>query len=310
MIRRALQLTGAFVRLGRPLFLTGGFILYGLGAAVAVCFGHAIDWSRYLWGQLAVTSIQLMTHYCNDHYDYDCDRANTTPTRWSGGSRVLTAGELPPRAAFVAALVLAGLGAAAGAHVGQRDHLPLALPLVLAMLALSWIYSAPPLALHSRGLGEIDTALVVTGLVPLLGFYLAAPDLGGLRVLLLALVPLGCLQIAMILAVEFPDAHGDAAAGKRTLVVRLGPQRAAGLYAGVIALAYFGLPAAVALGLPGPVALAAAAPTPLALWRMGRARAGDCADPARFEDVAFWGVALLVATSSAELLAFVLLGRR
>ena len=34
----------AFIRLGRPLFLGGGFILYALGALVARRHGHAIDW--------------------------------------------------------------------------------------------------------------------------------------------------------------------------------------------------------------------------------------------------------------------------
>ena len=33
----------AFIRLGRPLFLGGGFILYGLGALIAAVHGHAID---------------------------------------------------------------------------------------------------------------------------------------------------------------------------------------------------------------------------------------------------------------------------
>src|SRR4030095_10362295 len=100
----------AFIRLGRPLFLGGGFLLYALGAAVARSHGHEIEVHVYLLGQLVVTAFQLMTHYANDYFDYEADRANKTPTRWSGGSRVLVAGELPRRTALIAARALAMLG--------------------------------------------------------------------------------------------------------------------------------------------------------------------------------------------------------
>ena len=82
----------AFIKLGRPLFLGGGFVMYGLGAALAAYAGARIDWALYAWGQLAVTATQLMTHYSNDYFDVAADRANRTPTRWSGGSRVLAEG--------------------------------------------------------------------------------------------------------------------------------------------------------------------------------------------------------------------------
>ncbi|HEY6172920.1 MAG TPA: hypothetical protein VIX73_00700, partial [Kofleriaceae bacterium] len=100
----------AFIRLGRPVFLVGGFLLYGLGAAIAAWHGHAIDATRYALGQATVTALQLMTHYANDYFDLEADRVNTTPTAWSGGSRVLAGGELPAAVALVTSLVLAALG--------------------------------------------------------------------------------------------------------------------------------------------------------------------------------------------------------
>ncbi len=87
----------------------------------------------------------------------------------------------------------------------------------------------------------------------------------------LAVFPLCAFQFAMLLAIEFPDATGDAAAGKRTLVVRLGAARAATLHQAVMAVAYLSLPFLVTAGLPAVVAIAAAAPAPLAagLFRRG-----------------------------------------
>jgi 1,4-dihydroxy-2-naphthoate octaprenyltransferase len=60
----------SFIRLGRPLFLLGGFVLYGLGAAVAVAQGRTFEPSVYLLGQAVVAAFQLMTHYANDFFDY------------------------------------------------------------------------------------------------------------------------------------------------------------------------------------------------------------------------------------------------
>ena len=197
--------------------------------------------------------------------------------------------------------MLGALGAAFGALVAARSG-AWTVPTIAAMLVLAWEYSAPPLRLCATGAGELDTAVVVTGLVPWLGFYLQAPDLAGASMLAAAVAPLALLQFAMLLAIEFPDAAGDAATGKRTLVVRLGARRAAVLYAGATLAAYGWLPVAVWLGLPGRVALAAALPLPFAAWRV--ARFADHRDPAAFERLTFGAVALLVATSAAELIAF------
>jgi 1,4-dihydroxy-2-naphthoate octaprenyltransferase len=253
-----------------------------------------------------------MTHYANDYFDYEADRANRTPTRWSGGSRVLANDLLPRAAALVAALILLGVGLALTGVIAWRQAGtgPLVVPTLVAIAVFAWAYSAPPLRLHSSGFGEVDVAVVVTGLVPFLGFHLQAPGLQGVHVLLLAIVPLMLLQVAMLLAIEFPDEAGDTAVGKRTLLVRLGAERAARLYVLVLAAAYVLLPGLVALGLPLALALAAAAPIPLAAWRIRRIRSGDHRDPACWPAVTFWAVALLVLTSAAELLAALWLPRR
>jgi 1,4-dihydroxy-2-naphthoate octaprenyltransferase len=286
----------AFWRLGRPLFLGGGFILFALGAAIAHASGHAIDRTRYALGQGAVTAFQLMVHYANDYFDLEADRANHTPTKWSGGSRVLPGGELPPRVALIAAIVLAMIGSVLALVLGGH-----ALATLAVIFVLAWSYSAPPLRLCARGLGELDTALVVTVLVPYLGFSLQGG--GDLSLLALTIVPPALLQLAMLVAIEFPDAAGDAATGKRTLVVRLGAPVAARLYVAITALAFAWPPLAHALGLPGIVSLAMIIPAPIALWRIANAR--DHADPAAFERLTFFAVLLLVATSACALVAWI-----
>jgi 1,4-dihydroxy-2-naphthoate octaprenyltransferase len=291
---------GALIRLGRPLFLGGGFILFALGSVMAqghAVAGHSIDVSRYIIGQCAVTAFQLMTHYANDYFDYEADQANQTPTKWSGGSRVLPAGELPRHVALVAAIVLAILGLTATAALASTGSLWL----LVAIVVLAWSYSAPPLRLCARGLGELTTAIVVTVLVPLLGFTLQRGD--ATKMLALTIAPLAMLQFAMLLAIEFPDAAGDAMTGKRTLVVKLGARPAAVLYVAITLLAFVWPAIAYACGLPGHVAALMAVPAPIAIWRI--VRIAEHADASAFERLTFWAVFLLVSTSALALLGWV-----
>ncbi len=244
----------AFLRLSRPVFLGGGFVLYALGALVAYHQGIALDWRLYLVGQVAVTSIQLMTHYLNDYWDVDSDRLNNHRTLFSGGSGILASGELPRRVALWAALVCLAVGLAA-ILVLALAYRPGWVPLTVAafMVAGAWSYSSPPLALESSGFGELATALIVSFLVPSLGFSLQLGTLDWM--LVLASLPLVALNWAMVVAFHFPDFEADRGANKRTLLVRLGHGPAARLHALAVLGAYALLLASPALspfGRPHP----------------------------------------------------------
>lgn len=303
---RALARITAFVRLGRPHYLVPGFVLYGLGAAMAAHPGAHLDWTVFGWGQIAITSTQFMTHYSNDYFDLEADRANSTPTRWSGGSRVLPNGELPPSAALVAALVLGVIALGATAVLHFRLNAPLAgTALLLLALPLAWEYSAPPLRLHSRGLGELTTVVVVAGLTPLAAYALQTGQIAAAA--LAALAPIACLTFALLLAIEFPDAVGDAAVGKRTLVVRLGAPLAARLYLATMLAAYLLIPLIVAAGLATAVAVAALAACPIAVVQVWRTARGAHRVPARWETFTSLAMALVVLTATAELVAFIAL---
>ncbi len=299
----------AFIRLGRFHFLAGGFILHALGVAAALYDGAALDVRALLWGQIAITATQLMTHYANDYFDLNADRANRTPTRWSGGSRVLLDGSLSPHIARMTAFLLAGIAiiAAFVAALVVRPGVG-TLALLLLCLALAWSYSAPPLQLHSRGLGELTAATLVPGLTPLVGYYLQRGSFSSLPFLTVA--PLCALQFAMLLAIEFPDEAGDRTAGKYTLVVRLGAARAARLWLVALLAAYALLPFLIRAGLPLYVGIAAALTLPFALWQAWRVGRGVWADPAQWNSLAMWSVVLLIGTAAAELAAFIgLIGR-
>jgi 1,4-dihydroxy-2-naphthoate octaprenyltransferase len=335
----------ALIRLGRPHFLVGGFLLYGLGALIARWQGARFDGRAYALGQATITAFQLMTHYANDYFDLGADLANATPTRFSGGSRVLPGGLLPPGVALAAALALGALGiggigltvastrvaaevagGAGGAGAGGVGSVAGAVLLLAG--ALAWAYSAPPFVLHSRGWGELTTAVVVTGLTPFAGYVLQSaglapaprPEPGQLapamsqlaalgRVvwtgpLLAALLPLALLQLNMLLTIELPDAAGDAEVAKRTLVVRFGARRAARGSQVILGAAYGLLPVLTWWRLPASVAVAMAATAPAAAWQIWRIGRGDWARPERWGRLCLCAVALLVLTAGCALVAF------
>ena len=103
-------------------------------------------------------------------------------------------------------------------------------------LVLSLAYSAPPLRLVHRGLGEPVTALGF-GPVMAVGTYFACTGRWSWQPVLASL-PVALL-IALVLYVnQIPDRVGDAAAGKRTLIVRFSRLRSQAGYAVTVAAAY------------------------------------------------------------------------
>ena len=283
----------AFLRLARPAFLLGGFAGFGLGAAVAHYDGFPIDWRAYFWGQLIVTSFHLMVHFANDYFDQAGD-ALSSRTAWSGGSGVLPAGTLPPWVALVAARACAGVGLLATLRAALAGETCLAF-VGIAIAAGAWTYSAPPLRLLARGLGELDTVAVVAVLVPLAGYASFAHALGTHA--LIAVLPGAFAMFAMMLSVEVPDVDADAATGKRNLVVRWGVASAA------IAARTFASGAVLLLLLVGNAGFDAPAPAFLALVPVAVV-AGAFAVPhyvahLPFASLPFLGVALYGLTACA-----------
>jgi 1,4-dihydroxy-2-naphthoate octaprenyltransferase len=229
----------------RPAFLSVTFVGCLLGLATAAHSGIA------LLPTLATLTLffALVAHaganVINDYYDAlsGCDGANTERQfPFTGGSRFIQNGVLSLRASgifgytLLAAVVPAGLWLTAVSATGL-------ILIGLAGLAVGWAYSAPPLKLQSRGLGEF--AITAAWLILVVGSDFVqrrsfdfAPVASGLGFALL---------VANVLYInQFPDVKADAKAGKNTLVVRLGVTKARWGYVVIAALA-FGWPLAMVL---------------------------------------------------------------
>lgn len=294
--------SAALLALGRPLHLAGGALFYTLGVAAAGYVGTPLALNAALLGLLTVMAAQLMNHYSNDYFDLDADQANPTPTRWSGGSRVLPSGQLPPQAALWAALSCGGLALLLTGFAANASPAPLASGILLvAATALAWVYSGPPLYLHRRGFGEPVGAVVVPGLTALSGYMLQTGHIALVSILII--IPLCLMQFTMLVAVSLPDQQGDRAVGKLTLAVLIGAERAAWCMAGTTILAYLLLPLLWYAGLPTLVALAPLGAAPIGLWISAQVLRRVWAKPHLWDALGFWSIGQIVASAGLMLLA-------
>lgn len=237
-----------------------------VGAAAAAWQGPVA------WGWLALTVlgiffVEAAKNASGEIFDWDsgADEGVRDDERspFSGGKRVIVDGLLTrTETAIVAAVFYAAAIAIGLAIVLSRE--PAVLWLGMIGIALAYFYHGPPFRLAYRGLGELAVALAY-GPVIAAGTYLVQRGTIDASVLL-ASVPVALAIGAFLWVNEFPDARADAAAGKRTLVVRLGRPDASVVFGEILAAAYlavfmlpvFGLPMTVWLGLAGaPHAIAA-----------------------------------------------------
>jgi 1,4-dihydroxy-2-naphthoate octaprenyltransferase len=221
-----------------------------LGAALAA-FDGPIAWGWLVATVVGVFCVEAAKNASGEVIDWDsgADQAVAEEDRspFSGGKRVLVDGLMTRRQTWTVALVFYAAGAALGfAIVLARE--PDVLWLGVAGMALAFFYHAPPLRLAYRGLGELAVALTY-GPIICAGTYLVQRHTITPEVILAAL-PLGMAVGAFLWINEFPDRRADARAGKRTLVVRLGAERAARVFGHLVALTYVTLALLPILGLP------------------------------------------------------------
>ena len=184
--------------------------------------------------------IQIGTNLVNDYSD--AKRGADTVDRL-GPVRVTAAGLVAPRRVLVATWV------AFAAAVGSGVYLAIvAGPEILAVGAVSILagvlYTAGPRPYGYAGLGELFV-FVFFGLVAVNGsYYVQLEELAWLPLGLS--ISVGALSTAILVVNNVRDIDTDRRAGKNTLAVRLGRDRARRLYLALLALAFAALPVTLA----------------------------------------------------------------
>lgn len=181
--------------------------------------------------------VHLATNMLNDNFDFRSgnDLAVKHQNPFAGGGRVLTTGRVPANAHLVVALAFLGLGSLIGLYLVLQTNLTL-LWIGLVGVFAAFFYVAPPVRLAHRGVGELFVGLSFGPLV-VMGAYFVQTQRLDLGPIFLS-IAFGSLVAAILWINEFPDVDADTSVGKRTLMARLGYERAIRVYGGLLAVAY------------------------------------------------------------------------
>ena len=222
----------------RPRTLPAAVAPVLVGTALARTEG-TFHWLRFACALVGSVFIQVGTNLANDYSD--ARRGADTEDRL-GPVRVTAGGLMPPRPVLVGTWVAFAIAVGAGAYLVAVAGWELLL-VGAASIAAGVLYTGGPRPYGYEGLGELFVFLFF-GVVAVVGsYYVQVEDLEWEAFALS--VPVGLLASAILVVNNVRDVDTDRRAGKMTLAVRLGRERARRLYAAMVGLAFVA-PAAIA----------------------------------------------------------------
>jgi len=200
-------------------FIIAALLPVLIGGAVAYRAGH-FDWVLLALTASGAILMHLGANTANDYYDSQlgADDLNTTPTPFSGGSRIIQYGLLPGRSVLSLSSSTYLAGTLIGLYLAFTRGLPIVMLGLIGFL-VSWGYTAPPFKLAYRGLGEVAVGLGFGPLLVLGSYYVQTQSFSIEAAL--ASIPLGLLVMLILYVNEIPDRTWDDEAGKRTFVARI-----------------------------------------------------------------------------------------
>ncbi len=170
------------------------------------------------------------TNLANDYFDHvwGNDEVNTTPTPFSGGSRVIQNGMITPRRILCASLASFALGGAIGLYLNSISRGNVIVLIGIIGIFLGFFYCARPFRIGYSGFGELAVGIGFGPLMILGSYYVQAQRLP-FEIYLIS-IPITLLIMLVLFINEFPDYVADKTVGKRTMVVILGKRKAVIIY--------------------------------------------------------------------------------
>jgi 1,4-dihydroxy-2-naphthoate octaprenyltransferase len=229
-------------------------VLVGTALAVTQDVFRPLAFAAALIGSVF---IQIGTNLSNDLSD--ARRGADTEDRL-GPVRVTAGGLMPPRRVLVGTYVAFGVAVACGVYLAAVAGWEI-LVIGAASIMAGVLYTGGPRPYGYEGLGELFVFLFF-GVVAVAGSYFVQTEELRWEAFLLA-VPVGLLAAAILVVNNVRDVDTDRRAGKRTLAVKLGRERAARLFAAMVVLALV-VPVTLAAANGWPWVLLTLAAVPLA----------------------------------------------
>lgn len=215
----------------RPKTLVASLVPVIVGSSLAFRDGQFVLWVLIACG-ISAAALQVATNLANDALD---SLSGVDDQNRLGPERVTAAGLLDAKSVLAGTMLSFAIAIGAGVLLVTRGGIPIVVIGVVSVIA-AWAYSAEPISLAARGLGEA-AAFVFYGVVAVVGTaYLHR--LEWFAIDFYASVPAGALSAALMAVNNLRDVENDRASGKRTLAVRVGPKRMHAIFKLLIGAAF------------------------------------------------------------------------
>jgi 1,4-dihydroxy-2-naphthoate polyprenyltransferase len=217
---------GAWLAAFRLQFYPTTWLAYAIGACAAAG-SSALATSTFWIGYAVLFCLEAATVFTNEIVDFPSDRRNTRYGPFNGGSRAIVDQRISRSSMQAAAWSIGAIAAVLAVVLAFSTPAPpgasLTLLAVLAVLAIG--YTAPPLKLSYRTLGELDVAVTHGPAVLLCGWVFMGGTWNEPLPWLMGL-PIALAILPSITLANIPDREADAAVRKRTIAARFGQQSA------------------------------------------------------------------------------------
>lgn len=198
----------------------GGVLAFTLGVLLGVVDGGKFEPLKAVLFYLIVFFGDLSTHYSNDYFDVNEDKAIVKSKFFSGKKILVTNPNIVPFAR-ITSLIFLSISVILAIITVLFSYAPIELLIItLGANFLGWFYSAPPLRLVSRGLGEAAIAIAAGLAIPAVGYLSVRGQFDFLFAILV--IPFVLYGLILGLSLEAPDVEVDSRYSKKNIGVRKG----------------------------------------------------------------------------------------
>jgi len=230
----------------RPWSFTMTFSSVTVGTLLAFLLTRAFNPLLYLLAFAGMIAFHAATNLINDFYDvkHGVDRMGAPTTKYR--PHPVAAGAESPGTIRLWAGAFYAFTLIAGVYLSLVIS-PWVLVLVCVGVAGSFLYTADPVVLKARGLGEVTAFLMWGPLIPLGAYLVQTGTLSALPVVLAT--PIGILVALVLLANNIRDIDYDGSVGMKTVPVMIGKANGSAVYGGLLLITYAFVPVSIVAGL-------------------------------------------------------------
>src|SRR5581483_7203951 len=192
-----------------------------VGTLTATYYGFGLSLGRFILADLGAVALQAATNMINDYYDYvqGTDSFDVLSQERIGPGLAIQQGLVTPDQLWWGGILALAFGSALGLVLVYLCGWVILLIGVLSVAA-AYFYTAPPVSLAYRGLGDLAVFLFMGPGFVLGGYYVQALSFSA--GVIAPAIAIGCLSSGVLQVNNIRDIDNDTAHGKRTFASIIG----------------------------------------------------------------------------------------